>query len=146
MNCYPFKNKKCEIFSDNRKIINVEENKRKYIAQNQSENNVCLAHIDSCLINDEGVKCDFLLLNWNKKKCYFIELKGADLIHAIEQIDRSIDLLLPNITDFDVNARIVLTKVYAPDLKSNKFKRLELKLKKLNGDIIKKEKVLNEEI
>jgi hypothetical protein len=36
--------------------------------------------------------------------------------------------------------------VYAPDLKSNQLKRMELKLKKLKGDFIKKEKVLNEEI
>lgn len=75
MNCYPFKNKKCEVFSDNRKIINVEENKRKYIAHNQSENNVCLAHVDSCLINDEVVKCDFLLLNCDKKSVILLNLK-----------------------------------------------------------------------
>lgn len=119
MSCNPFKNKSCEVFSDKRNLINVEENKRKYIASNQANNLVCLVRIDNCLISDDGVKCDFFLFNHDKKKSYFIELKGADLIHAIEQIDRSIDLLLPQLIDISINARIVLSKVYAPDLRSN---------------------------
>jgi hypothetical protein len=145
MNNNPFENKECEIFSDNRRIINVEENKRKYIAHNQSENVVCLIRVDNCLIKD-GIKCDFLLLNISKAKSYFIELKGSDLIHALEQINRTIDVLVPFIKEYSVNVRIVLTKVFAPDLRSNQYKQLERKLKKLNGNIQKKEKVLNEEI
>lgn len=145
MNKFPFIKNECEIFSDNRKLIIVEENKRKYIAHNPSENIICLARVDDCIIQD-GIRCDFLLLNLSKYQSYLIELKGADLIHALEQISRSIDVLFPYIKEYSINARIVLTKVFAPDLRSNQYKHLERKLKKLNGTILKKEKVLNEEI
>jgi hypothetical protein len=146
MACQSFISKDCEVFSDNRKLIPVEENKRKYVAVNKSGNLVSLLHVDNCLITDSGLKCDYLLLNCDKKASFFIELKGADLIHAIDQVDRSIDLLLPKIGGFSVNARIVLSKVYAPDLRSNQYKRLENKLKKLGGNIQKKEKILQEDI
>lgn len=35
----------------------------------------------------EESKCDFLLLNEDKGKAYFIELKGSDLLHAVEQLE-----------------------------------------------------------
>jgi hypothetical protein len=86
------------------------------------------------------------LLDCDSKASYFIELKGKDILHAIDQIDRSIDLLLYKISEYAVNARIVLTRVYPPDLKSNKYKRLEKKLKKYNGTVLKHENILKEDI
>lgn len=145
MNKYPFDKKACEIFTDNRALIRVEEQKKCYTAKNINKHLVCLARIDGCLIT-EGLKCDYLLLKLNDEKAYFIELKGSDLLHAIDQLDRSIEVLKAKILSFQLNARIVLSKVYAPDLKSNKFKRLEKKLMKSGGSILKKEKVLEEEI
>jgi hypothetical protein len=93
--------------------------------------------VDGCLINDNGSKCDFLLLNCTKQTSYFIELKGSDLIKAIEQIDRSIDVLHKDFSSYSIEARIVLTRVNTTDLKSSKLIRLESKLKKHNGKLIK---------
>lgn len=147
MGCYPFKEKECEEYTDNRSTISVEENKRKYLAHNKAKSEVCLIRVDDCLIK-EGVKCDFLLLNCDQKKSYFIELKGKDILHAIEQIDRTISLLYEKIDSYSysVNARIVLTKVYPPDLRSNEYKKLERKLKKMKGNLVKHEITLEENI
>jgi len=143
--CYPFDIEDCEEFTDKRTRISVEEKKKIYSARNKNQNEVCLIRIDDCLI-EEGNKCDYLLLNCDSKVSYFIELKGKDMLHAVEQIDRSIDLLINKISEYAVNARIVLKKVYPPDLKSNKYKKLEKKLKKYKGTLLKHENILEEDI
>ncbi len=100
--------------------------------------------VDGCLINDEDFKCDYLLLNCTKETSYFVELKGSDLIKAVEQINRSIDILHKDFKEYSVEARIVLTRVNTTDLKSTKLIRLESKLKKLKGKLIKQTRQLTE--
>ena len=39
---------------------------------------------------DRAPRCDYILLNDNKRTAYFIELKGSDIERAIEQIDYSV--------------------------------------------------------
>ena len=143
--CYPFDKKECEKYTDNRTNISVKEKKKVYSARNKNKKTVCLIQVDDCLIK-EGNKCDYLLLNCDSKISYFIELKGKDMLHAVEQIDRSIHLLRNKISEYAVNARIVLTKVYPPDLKSNKYKKLERKLKEYKGTLLKCENILEEDI
>ncbi len=143
--CYPFDIEDCEEYTDRRTSISVEEKKKIYSAQNKNQNTVCLIRIDDCLIK-KGKKCDYLLLNCDSKVSYFIELKGKDILDAVEQIDTSINLLINKISEYAVNARIVLTRVFPPDLKSNKYKRLEKKLKKYNGTVLKHENILKEDI
>ncbi|MGD9978347.1 MAG: hypothetical protein AB7S54_10485, partial [Bacteroidales bacterium] len=65
----------------------------KYIYENDSLDTLSKYRVDGCLINDDDSKCDYLLLNCTKEVSYFVELKGSDLIKAVEQIDRSIDIL-----------------------------------------------------
>lgn len=45
-------------------------------------------HIDGDVIpsNQPGKRCDFLLLNDDAQTAYFIELKGSDILYAVEQI------------------------------------------------------------
>lgn len=145
MNCYPFENKECEIFNDIRKKVSIEENKMKYLAENRDENRVCLIQVDGCLIT-KGIRCDYLLLNCDKKNSYFIELKGKKLLHAIEQIDRSVHILKKDISDFKINARIILRKVEPPQYKRREHRILREKIKKLNGTLQIKEKILEEKI
>ncbi len=101
--------------------------------------------VDGCLISDDKPKCDFLLLNCTKKIAYFVEIKGSDLSRAIEQIDRSIDLLHKDFQEFSVEARIILTRVNTVDLRSSKFIRLEKKLKKYGGGLIKQSREMTEQ-
>lgn len=138
MPCNPYEN--CfEFIKQKNKIVTCSDKKSstKYIYENNSLDELSKYFVDGCLVADEGSKCDFLLLNCSKKISYFIEMKGSDLIKAVEQIDRSIDLLHKDFNKYSVHARIVLTRVNTTDLKNTKLIKLESKLKKLNGKLIK---------
>jgi hypothetical protein len=145
MSCCPY-NVCSEFLKQKNKIVTCTDNKcsTKYIYENDSLDELSKYRVDGCLINDDGSKCDFLLLNCNKNTAYFIELKGSDLIKAVEQIDRSIDILHNDFRTFSVEARIVLTRVNTTDLKNTKLIRLEGRLKKLNGKLIKQTRQLTE--
>ena len=131
--------KRCfEFQHEARKIVPFKDKGRStYIYINRSSAHLAKYRVDGCLMTD-GVKCDYLLLNCEKKQAYFIELKGSDVIHAIEQIDRSIDQLKSELPGFACFARIVVTRVNTTNLEKNsKFLKLEKKVRSLNGNINK---------
>jgi len=145
MSCKPYD--KCFDFVElkKEKVSFTDKNsKTKYIYENSAADTLSMYEVDGCLIKDNGCKCDFLLLNCTKKISYFIELKGSDLMRAIEQIERSIDVLHKDFKDYSVEARIVLTRVNTTDLKSIKLIKFENKLKKLNGKLLKQTRELVE--
>jgi len=125
-------------------VICKDKGKNQYIYENQGKDFLSKYRIDDGLIADDGAKCDFLLLNCNKQHAYFIELKGSDIIHAIEQIDRSIDILKPQLADSKIFARIVLTRVNTNELKNPKYLRLEKKVKSQNGNLKQQSRELKE--
>jgi hypothetical protein len=145
MACKPYD--ECFEFAEERmKIVTCEDARSdtKFIYKNNSKDFLTKYRVDGCLIKDKNSKCDYLLLNCTKKISYFIELKGSDLIKAVEQIDRSITVLHQDFNDYTVEARIVLTRVNTTDLKSSKLISLERRLKKLNGKLIKQTRQLTE--
>jgi hypothetical protein len=136
----------CLAFFDNRKIINVEENGRKFVGINAKQKLFALYHVDGCILI-EGQKCDFLLLNADEWIAYFIELKGSDLTHAIRQINTTITQLMNDLVNFKtMNARIVLTKANTPDLKSVELIKLQKRLRQLNGTLEYKGIILKENV
>jgi hypothetical protein len=142
-NCTPF-DTHFEFQHEQRAIVVCEDKgKTKYIYNNQSRDNLSKYRVDGGLIT-EGVKCDYLLLNCNKQNSYFIELKGSDIIKAIEQIDRSIDLLKDTLTGFSISVRIVLTRVNTVELKNSKYLRLQKRVKQLHGNLVQKTRELEE--
>lgn len=145
MACEPF-DKCSEFIAEKKNIVSIVDKKssNKFIYENHRQDELSKYKIDGCLINDNGAKCDFLLLNCTLKKSYFIELKGSDLLKAIEQIERSIDLLHCNFQDFSVEARIVLTRTNTIDLKSTKLIKFEKKLKELNGSLKRQNREMRE--
>jgi hypothetical protein len=136
----------CQLFSDNRSRAVFKDAKvsREYIGKNPNKKELMGLRIDDCLIT-EGQKCDFLLININDKTLYFIELKGSDLVKAIDQIDRTLDILLSKIEHQTVHGRVVLSRVSTPDLVSSRYIKLKKRLKDLNGTLEQKS-VLMEEI
>lgn len=136
----------CEKFSGKHKQVVFKDNKvsRKYIGKNPAQKELIGLRVDDCLIF-EGQKCDYLLINVNDKTLYFIELKGSDLVKAIDQIDRTLDILLPKIEHQTVHGRVVLSRVSTPDLVSSRYIKLKKRLKDLNGTLEQKS-VLMEEI
>jgi len=146
-NCKAF-NSNFEFQHDNRNIVPCKDkgHSTEYRYKNQSSNHLAKYRVDGGLILDDGAKCDFLLLNCEQKQSYFIELKGSDIIRAIEQIDRSIDKLKADLSDFAFYARIVLSRVNTIDLKHTKLLRLEKKVESLKGDLKKQTRLLEEAI
>ena len=117
-----------------------------YRYTNRSSSHLAKYRIDGGLIGDDGVKCDFLLLNCEKKQAFFIELKGSDLIHAVDQIDGSVDKLKNNLSGFAFFARIVVTRVNTIDLHHLKFRRLENKVNAMKGNLKKQTRLLEETV
>ena len=109
-----------------------------YRYENKSGNHLAKYKVDGGLIADNDKKCDFLLLNCEQKKAFFIELKGSDISRAIKQVTRSIDFLQSRLKGFDVFARIVLRRDNTTKLSiDNKVKKLQEKVKALNGNLKK---------
>ena len=135
----------CEFQHEQRStVICKDKGKTQYIYENQSNDFLSKYFVDGGLII-AGVKCDFLLLNCDKKHSYFIELKGSDIIHAIEQIDHSIDTLKSQLAKGSkIFARIVLTRVNTTELKNPKYLRLGKKVESLNGNLKQQTRELKE--
>lgn len=64
--------------------------------------------IDGVVITDlNKSKCDFLLTNDDRKKVYFIELKGTDVKKSIEQLEETERILGNEFPDYERYFRIV---------------------------------------
>ena len=136
--------------SDRRETIKFKEprEKRKYIAENIHKKLVYRYKVDDGIITSKALpKCDFAFYV-EDDRVYFIEMKGSDYNHAIDQIDSTITILLerPQLTVASVNARVVLSKARTPDMKTIREKRLNARLKKMNGTLVKRTSELIETI
>ncbi len=126
--------------SNREKIIPCKENRSEYRYVNSLENRVAKIKFDGCLINDETtIKCDYLLVDWDSHIAVFIELKGSDIYHALNQIGATIDHVWPFPPEFQngyILARIVATRVRdsAPTIKNSKeHKAITRKIVQKNG-------------
>lgn len=143
MCCDNFEGNECCLCKE-RDLTVVKEKRCEYRLISKIKKRICKIQIDGCLIID-GIKCDYLLIDCIENKAYFIELKGSDFLHAINQISRSIEYLNNEISNCSVFARIVLTKVNVPDLKNNpNILKFEKMLKK-RGGTLRKETIRMEE-
>lgn len=134
MGCDDFDGKDCCSCQQSALTV-VKEKRCEYRVISKEKQRICKIHIDGCLIKS-GVRCDYLLIDCSRNKAYFVELKGSDFLHAVNQLSRSIDYFAKEIGDCDVFARIVLTKVNVPNLKNNPaLLRFEKMLKKRGGNL-----------
>jgi len=132
------------IFSDQRKLVVLKERKSSvYEGRNMAEKHFCAYRIDACVITT-GRKCDFLLTD--AQKCYLIELKGSDLLSAVEQIDQTLEALLPVISSYVVLRRIVLTRVNTANLRNSKYLKLKKRLENMGGNLKYASQKMEEEI
>lgn len=105
---------KSHVFSDNRSIITLSDAKSKCVYIGNNNNKKLITHylIDGHVISSSEIKkCDHLLLNKSDKNAIFIEIKGSDLLAAIEQITVTVDKLKDELKEYSIFARIVLTRV-----------------------------------
>ena len=139
-NCNPFG--KCEEQSGRNKDFRCKEHGKTYHYTNKSESFIVKIRVDECLIKGEQErKCDYLFLNCDKKIAYLIELKGSDLAHAASQILNVINVFQKELSNFEIHARIVLSKVYQSDIISEDYRKLQRRIK---DRIIKRNILLSE--
>lgn len=93
------------------KHIKFEENKSKVTFHNPLQKKYECITVDGCAITD-GTRCDYLLRRDEEELEYFIELKGCDVGHAIDQLRASIKLLSCNAAKKAKTAFVISTKPY----------------------------------
>ena len=86
----------CITINDNRAVISLREKRSEYKALNPEKKHVIVLVVDDCILSDkDGIKCDYLILV--EDTAHFIELKGKDLNHAIDQIFESVKKVMPEL-------------------------------------------------
>jgi hypothetical protein len=111
------------------------ERKCTYRLENPNRGTVCVTRIDECYITD-GIRCDYLFVDCLGHGAYFVELKGSDFLHAVDQIQSTINLLQADLDGLNIFARIVATKIAVPNLQNSpNVLKLRKKLKLLSGDL-----------
>lgn len=129
--------KNCTIETTN-KVFVLEENKRKCVFANPQSRTLIRIVVDGCQIT-EGTRCDFLVLDHQKNE-YFIELKGKDIPHAIEQLEETIKQLSNSATDTQKTAIIVTSRHPSSDTSIQRAKAFFKK--KYKVDLISKNIIL----
>lgn len=96
---------------DRQKIIKSQDkgNSRVYhLAKNGDRNLVRHYQIDGVVIDSASTKkCDFLLINDGKRNAYLIELKGTDILSALEQLENTECILRNELAGYQMYYRIV---------------------------------------
>jgi hypothetical protein len=113
-------------------------NRSKFRLHNPKRASIKIVQIDDCAIK-EGARCDYLLILPDGQELY-IELKGSDVKHAVEQIARSIDLLACNCQSisklcFIASTRCPINSTEIQNLKKKFRQKYNAQLIIKNGEI-----------
>ena len=113
------------------KIFMFEENKSKLTLENIDQVKSTKIIVDGCEINDKTIRCDYMLIA--KGLEFYIELKGQDLAHAINQIKATIKRLSDNFKIKNKKAYIICTR---SPLSSTQIQNIKFDLlKNFNSDL-----------
>lgn len=106
----------------------LEENRSKVVFENAKRYNIDQIEVDGCAIVD-GPRCDWLINVDTTQQSIFVELKGSNVPHAVEQLthahDRLRQIRKPNVTWIVSSQRCPLT--------STEVQSLTIKLRKHKG-------------
>lgn len=85
------------------------ENNCTHIGINENRNKVRQFKVDGEVIqaNEPISRCDYLLLNDEKRTSYYIELKGSNLDKAIQQIENTISMISSSLPNYIIYRRII---------------------------------------
>jgi len=115
-----------------KKIVVVSENKRKFRIKNNSLYTINEVEVDGCYIK-VGLKCDFLFELSKKtiEKVFYVELKGSDVTHGIEQLESTMNTCKAIHSGFDKECYIVASKVPSSGTSSQILKKQFIKKNKI---------------
>lgn len=143
--------KECVEFTDKREKVKCEERSKKYTLINtDNRKEIRKYNLDGGIVKNEiGFKaCDNLLIVYDTEmvKAIFVELKGSDYKHAVEQLKKTIQYFEPQLKNCDIYARIVHTQG-VPRIKNSGLQiDLERIVRKNRGNLKAKEKSFEEKI
>ncbi|MDY4978633.1 MAG: hypothetical protein SO070_07200 [Ruminococcus bromii] len=127
-----FKNHK-SYCSENAAQIVCTENKKTYKAINKNSHIVFQYKIDGDVIpsSDSRKRCDYLLEDETMRKAFLIELKGTQLLHALEQIESTVNIFKPVFQEggYQILPRIVYHN-NTHDIHSSVFRKFKSKYPK----------------
>lgn len=98
---------RCEL-ATSQPLLVLSENKSVIRILNGKNRNLILKTVDGCLIND-GVRCDYLVVDDETQKESFIELKGGNVEHAVKQLVSSVARLTSNL-NAEKTAYVICTR------------------------------------
>ena len=126
------------------KVIVSAENRRKHIAFNNESCKVFQYRIDGEIepSGTSDLRCDYIIENETKKTLYPVELKGRDVVHAVEQISATIKKYSSMFSNYTVFPRIVCSHVTTHTIETSKVVSFRRRYPKL----IIKENVIEETI
>lgn len=140
----------CEKIRKDSKIVITDpgsgNNRSKFRLENPQKLRIKVIQVDDCVIK-HGVRCDYLVIapsndkSSNEQEIY-IELKGSDVKHAVEQLATTIQKLTDNIPTsrlcFIASTRCPINSTEIQNIKKKFKKRYKAKLTIKNGEIIHK--------
>ena len=107
-------------------IIVCQENRKRYVANNNAHDRVAKYQIDGVVIhNCQEKRCDFLVENESTLNAYFIELKGTDIRHAYVQIKETICRFASEISGYTRHARVICARVATHNVNSSEYRALK---------------------
>jgi len=120
------------------------ENGMKYCAKKSNNNHTAYRYkIDGGIITgNDGKRCDYIVENESTKHLYFVELKGSDFPKACSQISATVKRYEQNIGNYQIHARIVLSRSCSHSVNNEKYRDL----RKMCPDIISKNVCFEEKI
>lgn len=116
---------------------------RKHLANNRNKDNVRQYQLDGKIIKQEK-SCDFLVLNDDKKKAFFIELKGSDVSSAIPQLEGALNKVKNEILDYKIYFRIISSKTKTHEVRDSKV--IAFKKKYGSNSLVIKTQLYEEDI
>jgi hypothetical protein len=122
---------------DKRSVAVFEENRMEYRGVNEEGKRILRYKIDGGMIIDNTSKCDNALYLPDSKVVYFIELKGANLQKAADQIYQTVVALSESLVGVVIHARAICSKIQTPSIRSSQIIRLERELSKTKGSFKK---------
>lgn len=138
---------KCEKIRKDTKIVLIDpgssNNRSKFRLENPQRLEVRVIQVDDCVIK-QGVRCDYLVITPSQDRTFdsqeiYIELKGSDVRHAVEQIATTIQKLCSNMSVlklcFIASTRCPMNSTQIQNLKKKFRKKYNAKLTIKNGEI-----------
>ncbi len=128
----PYCIEKCRKYRDKRSNAKAEERGKSIVFEGGGNEVICYRVDGGIIAGQSNCKCDNLLLFVDDRQAVFIELKGVDIRHALEQIETAVSILGKDLTGYDFHGRIVAVSGI-PDIKNDsKYKNLWKLLKRHN--------------